>query len=122
MAEEEVVTREPARTTVVRRPAGFYSFANLVYLLFGILEALLLFRFVFKLLGANPTSAFVDFIYGVTAPFVSPFEGIFGKTTTSGATTTAVFDPATLIAILVYALVAWVLVRVVAAATNHPVA
>src|SRR5689334_10819537 len=47
-----------------------------IYFIFGILEALLAIRLAFRLLGANPQNGFVDFIYGITAPFVQPFVGI----------------------------------------------
>lgn len=40
--------------------------------------ALLLFRFVLSLFGANRQSLFVDFIYQLTTPFMFPFEGMFG--------------------------------------------
>lgn len=79
----------------------------LVYYLTGLIEILLAFRFVFKLLGANPSSGFVAFIYSLTHPFLAPFSGIFHVSTTTGAETTSVFDPAILIAIVVYALIGW---------------
>jgi len=63
-------------------------------------------RFFFKLTGANAGSGFANFIYGTTEPLVAPFRGIFGAAA-SGA---AVFEPVTLVAMLVYALVAWLLV------------
>ncbi|HEX7259673.1 MAG TPA: YggT family protein [Candidatus Saccharimonadia bacterium] len=87
----------------------------------GLLEGLLAFRLIFKLLGANPASGFVTFIYSVTEPFVAPFYGIFGQVTTTGAETVAVFEPATLIAMLIYALVAWLVVRLIGAASGRPV-
>src|SRR4030066_554591 len=86
---------------------------RLVYFFFGALEILLVFRFVLKLAGANPTSAFVGFIYGLSGIFVSPFAGIFRRGYTQGVETTSVFEPSTLIAILVYAVVAWGIVRLI---------
>ena len=57
---------------------GPMSFARrIVSLLFGILAVLLALRIVFLLLVANESNAIVDFIYGVTEPFVAPFRGIF---------------------------------------------
>jgi hypothetical protein len=94
--------------------------ASIIYVLFGILEALLLFRFIFLLLGASPNSGFVTFIYNLTEPLVSPFYGIFGQVTTRGVETTARLDPATLIAMIVYGLVAWAIVRLVAGFTGRP--
>jgi len=82
---------------------------NGVYLLFGILEALLGIRFVLGLLGANPTASFAQFIYRITEPFLAPFVGLFGKPRFEGS----VFDWNVLVAMLVYALIAWLLVKIV---------
>lgn len=86
---------------------------RLVYFLFGALEILLVFRFVFKLAGASPTNAFMGFVYGLSGIFVSPFAGIFHRGYTQGVETTSVFEPSTLIAILVYAVVAWGIVKLI---------
>ena len=82
---------------------------NGIYLLFGILEGLLGIRFVLGLLGANPAAGFAQFIYGLTGPFIAPFVGLFGQPRFEGS----VFEFNSLVAILVYALIAWVLVKTV---------
>ncbi|OGC55987.1 hypothetical protein A2797_01225 [candidate division WWE3 bacterium RIFCSPHIGHO2_01_FULL_48_15] len=79
----------------------------LVYYILGVIEVLLGFRLVFKGLGANPSADFVSFIYGVTDFLLQPFLGIFRSTVTEGAEVTAVFEPATVIAMVVYAVLAW---------------
>lgn len=80
-----------------------------VYLLFGILEGLLGIRFVLGLLGANPAAGFAQFIYSITGPFIAPFVGLFGQPHIQGN----VVEWNALVAIIVYALLAWVLVKVV---------
>ena len=80
-----------------------------IYLLFGILEGLLGIRFVLGLLGANPAAGFAQFIYGVTGPFIAPFAGLFAQPRFEGS----VFEFNALVAIVVYALIAWVLVKIV---------
>ena len=82
---------------------------NSIYLLFGILEGLLGIRFVLGLLGANPAAGFAQFIYGITGPFIAPFVGLFGQPRFEGS----VFEFNSLVAIVVYALIAWVLVKIV---------
>jgi len=82
---------------------------NVIYLLFGILEGLLGIRFVLGLLGANPAAGFAQFIYGITGPFIAPFVGLFGQPRFEGS----VFEFNSLVAILVYALIAWVVVKIV---------
>jgi hypothetical protein len=79
-----------------------------IYLLFGVIEALLVIRFVLKALAANAEAGFAQLIYGLTAPLVAPFMGLFG---TPQAATGAVLELHTLIAIVIYALVAWLVVR-----------
>ena len=98
---------------VARDATSFQTIEYLVYFFFGALEILLVFRFVLKLAGASPTSAFVGFIYGFSGIFVAPFAGIFHRGFTQGVETTSVFEPSTLIAILVYAVVAWGIVKLI---------
>ncbi len=81
-----------------------------IFLLFGILEALLGIRFVLGLLGANPGAGFAQFIYGITSPFLAPFVGLFGQPSFGGM----VFEWNALIAILVYVLLAGLLAKLVA--------
>ena len=84
-----------------------------IYYFFGALEALLAFRLVFKLIGASTNSGFVRMIYAVTGIFTWPFEGIFRRGYMPGVETTSVLEPATLVALSVYALVAWGIVKLV---------
>ncbi|MGH2428475.1 MAG: YggT family protein [Candidatus Limnocylindria bacterium] len=58
-------------------PGPLYWVRRILSLLFGILFALLAIRIVLLLLAANQTNAIVDFVYGITEPFVAPFRGIF---------------------------------------------
>jgi len=84
---------------------------RIVGVIFAVIEVILGFRLIFKGLGANPTNGFVTGIYAVTQFLVGIFEGIFSRATTSGAETTAVFEPATLIVMVVIALIAWVVLK-----------
>ena len=86
---------------------------RIVYYIFGVLEVLFAFRLVFKLLGANPQSPFVSVIYSVTQVFLSPFIGIFRSATTKGIETQSVLEPTLLIAMIVYALLAWGIVKLI---------
>lgn len=76
------------------------------YLLF-ILEIMLVFRFVLKLMAANSSAGFTNFIYGFTWPFTAPFLTVFSKTTVAGN----IFEWTTLLAMLVYWIVAFLLAR-----------
>jgi hypothetical protein len=75
------------------------------------LVAALGFRFIFALLDANPANGFASFIYGLTAPFVTPFYSLFSYDHPSvGAVR---FEGYTLIAMAVYGLLGAGLVRLV---------
>ena len=82
---------------------------NIVGVIFGVIEIILAFRLIFKLLGANPSNGFVKAIYNITQWFVGIFEGIFSKVSTSGLEAKSIFEPATFIAMIVVALVAWLI-------------
>ena len=86
---------------------------RIIYTIFGVISAVLAFRLIFKLLGANPENVFVRGIYAFTQPIVGVFEGIFSSATINGAETTSVFEPATLIAMVVIALIAWVVLKLI---------
>lgn len=103
-----------ARTTETKVVAtGHQTIEYLIYFVFGILEILLMFRLILKVAGANPASGFVNFIYGLTGLFIAPFEGIFRSGYTEGVETTSVFEPSTLVAIIVYAVLAWGIVMLI---------
>jgi uncharacterized protein YggT (Ycf19 family) len=86
----------------------------ILYIL-DVLEVLLAFRFFLRLLAANPASPFVSFIYAVTEPFVFPFRGIFPQIAASGA----VLEWAVLLAMVVYAVIAWGIVRLIWILSSH---
>jgi len=103
---ESRVVRERVRVSEAEeRRKDLFQAWHVVYYIFGFIEILLLFRFVFKLLGANPASGFVAFIYTVTGMLVAPFARIFPIILT--------LEPATLVAMVVYWVLAWGIARLV---------
>lgn len=86
---------------------------KLVYYVLGVLETLLAFRLIFKFLGANPGSTFVSLIYNMSEVFLAPFKGIFRSAVSSGIETKSVLEPTTIIAMIVYALIAYGIVRLI---------
>ena len=99
------------QTTQVSSPeaedeVAIWSINRLVYYIVGVIETLLVFRFTLKILGANPISPFVSFIYSVSGVFVAPFTGIFHTAVAEGIETVSVLEPATIFAFLVYLVLA----------------
>ncbi|MFA5131236.1 MAG: YggT family protein [Patescibacteria group bacterium] len=84
-----------------------YRGTQIVWYILGLLEALLAFRFILKLLGANPQAGFSSFIYNVSYPFAAPFLNVFRVNRVGGS----VFEWTTLLAILVYGLIASAIVK-----------
>ena len=89
------------------------KFRKTVYYILGILEALFCLRLIFKILGANPVNTFISIIYSITGIFLAPFSSIFRTAVTKGIETKSVLEPATLIAMIVYALIAYGIVKLV---------
>jgi len=96
-----------------RIPLWFIKSRNAINYVLGVIEVLLAFRFMFRLLGANPGSGFVAFVYTVTGILTAPFYGIFNSFVTGGLAARSVFEPATIIGMIVYAIVAWGLINLI---------
>ena len=92
-----------------RREIRHFKAVNIIYFVAGLLEVLLVFRFLFRLLGANPDSGFVSLIESVTAPLMSPFNLIFPTSVVGGS----VFEWPVLLALAVYALIAFGIVQLI---------
>src|SRR3989344_4055650 len=84
-----------------------YRGTQIVWYILGLVEVLLAFRFVLKLLGANPEAGFSAFIYGVTYVFAAPFLSVFRITQVAGST----LEWTTLLAMVVYWIVAFGIIK-----------
>jgi uncharacterized protein YggT (Ycf19 family) len=111
--ERHVVARgpaEPVETAEMMSDNPGWRASQLVYMVFAVIDGLLLIRLVLKLLGANPQAGFANFVYGVTDFFLVPFRNLLP----SFGNEQAIFETSVVIAILVYALLGWALERLVA--------
>lgn len=107
-----------ARRTVIRGASPLATWINVIYIVLAVVDGLIAIRFVLKLLAANPEAGFAQLIYGVTAPLVAPFVGLLGNPASS---TGNQFEVTSLAAMAVYALVAWLLTRIVRLVLNRTV-
>ncbi len=80
---------------------------RIVWYITGLIEVLLAFRFILKLLGANPAAGFSSFIYRVSYPLAAPFLNVFRVIHVQGT----LFEWTTLLAMLVYWLIAWAITK-----------
>lgn len=86
---------------------------NVVWYVLGVVEAILLLRLLLKLFGANPANGFVDFVYSVSGVLSGPFDNIFGVASTTAGEVRSVFEPSIVVAGIVYALIAWGIVKLI---------
>jgi len=84
-----------------------YRGVQVVWYALYVVQMLLAIRFLLKLLGANPGAAFTNFIYSVSGVFTWPFATVFQNSAVSGS----VFEWTTLLAMLIYWLLAVALIK-----------
>ncbi len=86
-----------------------FKVTQLIWLLLGLLEAAIALRVLFKLIAVNAANPFAALLYGVTDLFVAPFASLIGAPAVGGM----VLEISSIIAMIVYFLIAWVLERIV---------
>ncbi len=122
--EEIVVTRQPGFAATeqvvldvaVERRLGLYQFNRVMFTILVFLEILLGFRFMLRMIGANPESGFAVLIYGITGLFTAPFNGMIPLPTVDGS----LLEVTTLIAMAVYALIFWGILYVIRLMVERP--
>jgi hypothetical protein len=105
VSEVQTTQKEPER----ERRIFTFKATQLIWLFLGILEGLLALRFVLKLIAANPASPIAVFIYGFTSLFLWPFSGLTVTPSAAGME----LEISTMIAMVVYGLLAWAVERIV---------
>lgn len=105
VVETTVVQNDP----VLEQSVFTFKITYIIWLVFGILESLILLRVGLKLIAANPASPFAALIYNLTDIFLFPFVGLTSTPASGGM----VLEISSIIAIFVYALLAWALERIV---------
>lgn len=86
-----------------------FKATQLIWLGLGLLEALIALRIGLKLIGANPNSLFATFVYNFSDIFLFPFAGLIGAPVVGDM----VLELSSIIAMGVYALLAWAVERIV---------
>jgi uncharacterized protein YggT (Ycf19 family) len=81
---------------------------QVVWYLLGLIEVMLLLRFILKFIGANQAAGFTQFIYAISYPFAGAFMNVVGPARIGNS----VIDWSILMAIIIYSLVAWGIVKI----------
>ena len=92
-----------------QRIKPLYRGTQVIWYILGLIEALLFVRFLLKLLGANPVAGFSVFIYNLTGVIAGPFYLVFAPSRVDQN----VFEWSTLLAMIVYLMIAWLIVKAV---------
>jgi len=92
----------------VKRSYALVRLTEFIWLIAGVLEALFAIRIVLNFVGANQAAGFTQLITNITTPFLVPFANLMTNPTTSSGN---VLEITTMIAMVVYALLAWGIVR-----------
>lgn len=98
-----VVGTEESPHVVYKKKKVIFRFYQIVWYILGIIEVLLAFRFVLKLLGASPFSTFTVFVNAASGPFAEPFRGVLPITQTNDNAV----EWSTLIAMVVFLILTW---------------
>jgi len=107
VAEPQVKGEAPQK--VFEKKKTILRINQIIWYFLGVIEVLLLFRVVLKMLGANSTVGFTSLIYTVTAPMAEPFRGIVGVSISGNS----MIEWSTIIAAIVYICIAWGLVYLI---------
>ncbi len=112
--EGQMITTVQDTTVVVPTEAerdwgNLIRLRQVVYFIASAIAIIILIRFVLLALAANLASGFGSLIATVSDPLVLPFQGLFSA---PASTNGSVFEISSLVAIAVYFLVAWGIVKI----------
>jgi hypothetical protein len=82
--------------------------SKFIWLVTSVIDVLIAFRFVLKLIAANPGNPFTDFIYSLTDFLVGPFSSIVSPPAAAGG---SIVDIGSLFAMVAYTVLAFILVQ-----------
>jgi hypothetical protein len=122
--EETAITQQPDYETTeqvihdvaTERQLSFFRTERIAWTILTTLEIFLGLRFFLKWIAANPNSGFAALLYWITDLVLAPFAGLVGNPTHGDS----IFEVTTLLAMAIYALLFWVVIRVIAVTRSAP--
>lgn len=97
----EVTENNPQKEYKTKK--AIFRTYQIVWYILGVIEILLAFRIILKLIGANPFNGFTSFIYALSGPFAIPFLGVISPSLSGQS----VMEWSSFVAMAVYAVIAW---------------
>src|SRR5579859_8175407 len=116
--EQELKVNEEQRYVAAsNQNASIGRIVHVVDFLFGILELVLAARVLLHMLAANPANPFAAIVYALSDPFVALFANLVQN---PHFTPNSVLEVTTLIAMLVYGVLAWIIGRLIWLVLSRP--
>ena len=84
-----------------------YYLSQIVWTVLWVFEVILGLRFILRMIGANSAAGFTQFVYDLSAPLARPFNNVVA----SSVSDNSVIEWATLLAMLIYWLVGYAIVK-----------
>ena len=98
-----------AEQVPTHRIRPLYRSTQIVWYVVGLIEVFLVLRLFLRLFAANPNAGFTKFIYAITTVFAGPFFIVFPASRSEGN----VFEWSTILAMSVYLLFGWLIVKAI---------
>jgi len=83
-------------------------YKKIIQIVLFVVELFLGFRFIIRFMGLDPDSTLVDIVYKTSQPFAFPFIRALGSFTEERS----IFEWPTLIAMVVYWFIAWIIIKI----------
>lgn len=81
--------------------------SRVVYFFVHVVSIFIVIRFILVAAGADPSTIFAQFLYGITYPFIFAFRGLFGPLP-APQFGVQIYEFANFVAIFIYYLFAWI--------------
>jgi hypothetical protein len=108
--------RRIIRDVTAERRQLLYKVTQLIELVFAVLEIVIGLRVILRLIAADPNNAFASLIYRLSYPWLQPFLGLTNNLSIDGA----ILEVPAIIAMITYALIGWLIIRLVWLIFYHP--
>ncbi len=109
-------TEQAIHDVATERQISFFRTERIAWTILTTLEIFLGLRFFLKWIAANPDSGFAAVLYLITNLVLAPFAGLVGNLTNGDS----IFEVTTLLAMAIYALLFWVVIRIIAVTRSVP--
>jgi uncharacterized protein YggT (Ycf19 family) len=103
-----MTSKQPrTRTELSERQVVLRKTTRLIWWVTGVIEGLIGIRVLLRIMAANPGNPFANFIYAITDLLLWPFAGLTATPSSGGV----VLEISSVIAMIIYMLLAWIVIE-----------